>query len=212
MKFNYHRLISDKILGHYTTNTDELNEYYQRWLQNTILDNNNILIANNAKIIHSYLGSMTIQLPNTSQLLQCILYNNYVPSELRKIIDDYYGEDGPTEKLMYTLLAKSVYYLKTNVLTESDLPYADNEPRIFTIWLKYYFKIYINYYIGRILYKEPFISPKLFYKFYKEVNKLDDDFVPPLTDKNKAPSLIPILPVNLRPSTSYELSTEYPDD
>ena len=144
-------------------------------------------------------------------ILQCILYNNYVPSELRKIINDYYGEEGPTENLMYTFLAKLVYELKNNVFTEASLPYADHSPKAFVLWLNYNFRISVYRCNKEFSYNEPTVSPALFYKFYKEVNELGDDFVPPLFYKNKPPSLAP-LRRNLRPSSSYELSTEYPDD
>ena len=115
------------------------------------------------------------------------------------------------ENLLYSLLAKLVYELKTNVFTKYLLPYADHTPKNFTLWLKYIFPISIRYIYRPLclpLDNEPTVSPALFYKFYKEVNELGDDFIPPLFDKNKPPSLAPLR----RPSSSYELSTEYPDD
>jgi hypothetical protein len=208
------RAISGMILGYGIPHPTKLSEQSNRWLQNKISDNDNILLANEAKIIHSKPGSVSFQVPDTFQLIQCILYNNFIPTELRKIVNTYYGEDGPIENLMYSLLAKLVHDLHTNILNKYTLPYENYSPKEFTGWLYYRFPISIKY-IGGLLClptcKESIISPKLFYKFYKDVNKLGVDFVAPAIDKNAAPSLIP-LRRSWRTSDTYELSTEYPDD
>jgi len=145
--------------------------------------------------------TLEIQVQNTAIHLYACLYKNYVPIELIKIVDTYYGYEGPTEGIIYPFIAKMIGTLLSQSNPNSaswKLPYRNSSPNDFTSML------YWNFGFGVGVRKLPFdqrdetqqsyckytIHPDLFYNIYKSVNHCDD-FVPPERTDAMPPSLIP---------------------
>ncbi len=129
---------------------------------------------------------MVFNVIDINQILQCILYKNFIPIELIKIVETYYGDHGSVERLMYHILAKLIYKLHFNSHYKKPLPYSNYSNSSFTDWLRYEYKIYTSYTETLENIKEaPFcvLSPNLFYKYFKEVNNLGDDFVIPVMNE-----------------------------
>ncbi len=150
--------------------------------------------------------TLVIQLQATAIQLYASLYRNYVPIELIKIVDTYYGSQGPSEGIIYPFIAKMIGSLLSNYSKPYtngafwNLPYRNTAPSDFTSTLYWNFGFGVGYRqspfdeenAAEILndYTKYTIHPELFYTIYKSVNHLDD-FVPPERTDAMPPSLIP---------------------
>ena len=205
-----YRLISGELLVHCNeTDVDKT----QWWFQRQIYDNVDILSDNCViSVPFSAKGEMIFHLPDLNELLRCILYKNFIPIELIKIVDTYYGDYASVEHFMYLILAKLLYKLNSNVPGYRQLPFANSKPSVFTSWLYYMYPIYIRHAVTKdtIKFMTFFsnISPTLFYKYYKEVNNLGDDFQVPLSESGSVEyKLMAPQPRHLQP-IGYNFFTE----
>lgn len=195
-----HRIISGEQLAYsHETNVEKSNW----WLQCEIYNNMDILTENCVKSIPLTIkGEMIFHLPDLNELLRCILYKHFVPIELIKIVDTYYGDYASVERLMYSILAKLVYKLNSyDFGYKRTMPCADHTPYSFSRWLQYDYPIYMRHaetkeeILMTMIFEK--MSPTLFYKYYKELNNLGDDFeVPMMSDDIDSCIYPPIRPIH----------------
>lgn len=151
-----------------------------------------------------------LKVPQTLIHLHASLVSHNVPIELIKIVENYYGKDGPAEGIIYPLISKliynilSLYDLRTTRYFHS-LPPENITSREFSASLYWQF----CFGIGRIIsdddtaslsdfndgnitkFKKFDLNPALFYRIYTEVNQLSGIFTPPRRLYPAPPSLAP---------------------
>lgn len=145
--------------------------------------------------------TIQIELPSSIIDLHASLLRNNIPIELLKIVEEYYGQHGSTETILYHMITKMIYNLtKSRQVFRSvtwQLPYSNISNIEFTQTLYWNFGFGVGYYDSNelMLYV---LNPDLFYSIYKDVNKLDDTFVIPMKSDCIPPSLCPPLIYNLK--------------
>jgi hypothetical protein len=153
-----------------------------------------------------------IGIPSTVVPLQATLLRNDIPIELLNIVDNYYGQNGGIEAILYPMIAKMVFMLYNDpkLMVASRLPCHNMSSTEFSAELYWYSGFEIGQLSsdvdvdvhGVMLLDNIFSSsteryirfcldPVWFYKIYKETNNIGDEFILPTKPKDSPPSLVP---------------------
>ena len=140
--------------------------------------------------------SQTFNTKDHSQIVDCSLFCHYIPVELRKIIQSYFGEDNQAETA-YIHIAKCaqsslIYYniLYTGVVLSTLMPEINLTPLEFTGSLQHCANLKLRKQVNSEEKCIFIIEPK---RFYKTFSLFDATFEPRLRPSGAPPMLIPPL-------------------